>query len=417
MTIFASVLFLVTQTGLAQSKGDPRDFAAREYKDSDGNALLYRLFTPKDYDASKKYPLILFLHGAGERGSDNTAQVRDALHFTRPDIQNQHPCFVVAPQCPSQKPAFQVAGAQKTYDQTYNGYEKVGEWKRYVIELSKLPGGTKTYLTLINAELRQPARDPQRKDEPPKPEPAVGEFRNIAVFEGDPLAGAVPPMDLRKMSFDKKQGNGKATVSEDGTTLTLSGAIRVKAPLEYKVTSKSILTFEFRSPQLGAAHAIGLDPDEFFDWRWANMDWSAKKGSMAKEASTPLRLTLEALERLRKEFNIDADRIYIAGLSMGGYGTWDAISRNPTLFAAAVPVCGGGDEAMADKIKDIPIWCFHGDADNAVPVARSRQMINAIKAAGGTPKYTEYPGVGHNSWDKAYAEPELAKWLFEQKRK
>ena len=100
---------------------------------------------------------------------------------------------------------------------------------------------------------------------------------------------------------------------------------------------------------------------------------------------------------------------------MGGYGTWDMIQRYPEMFAAAVPICGGGDETAADRIKT-PVWAFHGDKDGAVPVSRSRNMIAAIKAAGGQPKYTEYPGCGHNAWSRAFADPELLKWLFSHQR-
>jgi predicted peptidase len=129
-----------------------------------------------------------------------------------------------------------------------------------------------------------------------------------------------------------------------------------------------------------------------------------------------MRLALAAVEGLKKEFNLDESRLYLTGLSMGGYGTWDLLARHPKMFAAAVPVCGGADEATAPVIKDIPIWFFHGGALPVVPTYRSRNMIKALKAAGGEPKYTEYPGVGHNSWDRAYSEPELPKWLFAQKR-
>jgi predicted peptidase len=189
----------------------------------------------------------------------------------------------------------------------------------------------------------------------------------------------------------------------------------VKAPLEYKVTPKTLVEFEFRSAAQGLAHAIALDADDFLDARWANMDWSAAKGVFPKTPSTQMRLTLELLGKLQSEFRLDEKRIYVTGLSMGGYGTWDVIARFPKLFAAAAPVCGGGDEATAATIKDVPIWCFHGGADNVVKPERSRNMIAAIKAAGGSPKYTEYPGVGHDSWNKAYSEPELVKWMFEQK--
>src|SRR5437868_4359944 len=84
---------------------DIKDFEPREYKDGAGNVLLYRLYKPKSYDESQKYPLILFLHGAGERGNDNVAQVRDALHWAKEDVQNENPCFILAPQCPGKREA------------------------------------------------------------------------------------------------------------------------------------------------------------------------------------------------------------------------------------------------------------------------------------------------------------------------
>jgi predicted peptidase len=132
--------------------------------------------------------------------------------------------------------------------------------------------------------------------------------------------------------------------------------------------------------------------------------------------SESMRLSLAALAKLQKEFSIDPDRIYVVGLSMGGHGLWSLVSRHPNLFAAAVPICSAGDPANAPKLVHLPIWCFHGDADPLVPVDNARQMIGALKKAGGNPKYTEYPGVGHNSYVNAFKEPELLPWLFAQKR-
>ncbi|HEY7116931.1 MAG TPA: prolyl oligopeptidase family serine peptidase [Tepidisphaeraceae bacterium] len=401
MRTLVSVLLLtfVTTARAAQLS----DFEPRQYKDADGNVLLYRLYKPKNYDASKAYPLILFLHGAGERGDNNAAQVRDALHWAKDSVQNEHPCFILAPQCPAVRPMFQVYGTAKGLNADYNDYAQsgAGQWKHYKIELAKLPTGAKHYLSFTNAAAAKATAPP------------VGEFRNLTIYEA-----SVPHdqghIDLRKLDFSKRMGKGTLAVSDDGTTLTLTGDLRAKAAFEYTVTPHSVLEFDFRSSAQGLTHAIALDTDDFFDYRWANMDWAAKKGSMGKEPSTPMRLALEVLDQLRKEFKLDDKRLYITGLSMGGYGTWDVIARHPTLFAAAVPVCGGADESTAPTIKDIPIWCFHGGADPTVPTARSRNMIKALEAAGGQPKYTEYPGVGHNSWDKAYSEPELPKWLFAQ---
>jgi predicted peptidase len=120
------------------------------------------------------------------------------------------------------------------------------------------------------------------------------------------------------------------------------------------------------------------------------------------------------LDQVMKDYKCDPNRVYLTGLSMGGMGTWSMAIKYPQRWAAIVPICGRGDPKQAEKIKDIPCWCFHGDADTAVSVEGSRQMIAALKAAGGSPKYSEYPGVGHNSWDKAYGTPELYEWLLKQ---
>jgi predicted peptidase len=126
---------------------------------------------------------------------------------------------------------------------------------------------------------------------------------------------------------------------------------------------------------------------------------------------------LAILADVQKAYKVDNKRLYLTGLSMGGYGTWSLAVAEPKKWAAIVPVCGGGDPKQAAKIKDIPCWCFHGDKDAAVKVEKSREMIAALKEAGGSPKYTEYPGVGHNSWDNAYGTDELYKWLLEQHKK
>jgi predicted peptidase len=127
-------------------------------------------------------------------------------------------------------------------------------------------------------------------------------------------------------------------------------------------------------------------------------------------------LLLAILEAARKEYSIDETRLYLTGLSMGGFGTWRLGAKHPKLFAALAPICGGGDPSEAAALKDLPIWAFHGDQDKAVPHALSVRMVEAVKAAGGTPKLTIYPGVGHNSWDKAYREENLAEWFLQHRR-
>ncbi len=118
------------------------------------------------------------------------------------------------------------------------------------------------------------------------------------------------------------------------------------------------------------------------------------------------------LDDVQKHYKIDPKRVYLSGLSMGGFGTWSMAAAMPTRWAAIVPICGGGNPKTADKIKDIPCWAFCGDADKLV--VGVRKMVDALKAAGGQPRYTEYPGVGHNSWDRAYATAELYVWLRKQ---
>lgn len=239
---------------MAQAADNRDRYEAREHKQGDF-VLPYRLLKPKDYDPKQKYPLVLFLHGAGERGVDNEKQLIHGLNdFAADEIVAKYPAFVVAPQCP------------------------------------------------------------------------VGK-------------------------------------------------------------------------------------------KWVEVDWSADSHVIPAKPSVPLAASLELLDSIAKEFSIDADRVYITGLSMGGYGVWDALAREPQRFAAAAVVCGGGDPAQADKMKGVPIWAFHGDEDTAVKPKRSREMIAALKAAGGEPKYTEYPKTGHNSWAKTYSDPALYEWLFAQKRK
>lgn len=139
--------------------------------------------------------------------------------------------------------------------------------------------------------------------------------------------------------------------------------------------------------------------------------WVAMRG--ARSAMPEL---MEAIDDLIKNHPIDPNRIYVTGQSMGGVGTWGIIATHPDKFAAAAPVCGAWREEYAAEIKDIPLWAFHGDQDSTVPVSGSRKMIAALKAAGGNPKYTEYPGVGHDSWTKAYATDEFWVWLFKQSK-
>lgn len=169
-----------------------------------------------------------------------------------------------------------------------------------------------------------------------------------------------------------------------------------------------------KQTQVGLGTAIRTDPKRFPALvvmpQCAEGDWW----------TSPLmkRTALKALARTIRSYSVDEDRLYLTGLSMGGYGSWAIAAEQPERFAAVVPICGGGDPATtAPRVRDLPIWAFHGDADTVVVPDRSRTMVEAVRAAGGTRvRYTEYAGVGHNSWDPAYAEAEMLEWLFSQRR-
>ena len=232
-------------------RGD--DFEAREFSSADGAKLPYRLLQPANIEAGKKYPLVIFLHGAGERGTDNAAQLKNgAPAFAKPEAREKFPCFVFAPQCPKDK-------------------------------------------------------------------------------------------------------------------------------------------------------------------KWVEMEWGGASGTAPADPGPMEALVLAAVDSLVHDFGIDPDRIYVTGLSMGGYGTWDLITRHPEKFAAAIPVCGGGDKEKAAAAKAVPVWAFHGLADAVVLPVRTQDMVAGLRAAGGTAALTEYPGVAHDSWTYAYAEPNLLPWLFAQR--
>lgn len=144
--------------------------------------------------------------------------------------------------------------------------------------------------------------------------------------------------------------------------------------------------------------------------RWAD---SVRDGNRQRSVMPEL---IELLDAVIREHGGDAHRIYVTGQSMGGVGTWGLMASHPDRIAAAVPVCGMWKPNEAEKMKSVPVWAFHGADDPTVPVSGSREMIAALEAAGVTPKYTEYPGVGHGSWVQAYATAEMWDWMFAQRR-
>jgi predicted peptidase len=228
-------------------------FEPRQFAGADGKVLNYRLLKPKDFKPTGNYPLVIFLHGAGERGDDNKAQlVHGMKEFCKPEWREKFRCYVLAPQCPSGQ-------------------------------------------------------------------------------------------------------------------------------------------------------------------KWADIDWSTPEVMLPEKISSSLELTFQVVDQMLEDSAIDKTRIYLTGLSMGGYGTWDGLARRPKFFAAAMPICGGGDPKTAELIKDVPIACFHGAQDKVVTPDKSRKMIEALRACGSKPVYVEYENAGHDSWTDTYSSEDNIQWLFDQR--
>ena len=228
---------------------------AREFTAKNGTVIKYRWSAPQKIEKGKTYPLVLFLHGSGERGDDNTAQLRHGVHAILDNVSKlNQPVFLIAPQCPKDR-----------------------WWS---------------------------------------------------------------PVDMKRM--------------------TLSAAAKPNALLEAVV---------------------------------------------------------ELVDETTATQPVDPKRFYLTGISMGGFATWDLLGRIPGKIAAAIPICGGGDPLLISKYKEVPIWSFHGEADTAVPVKSTREMISALETAGAKPKVTYYPEVGHDCWTQTYNDPAVIRWILDQRQK
>lgn len=238
------------------AKAQPSRFSAEHFVGAKGDTLNYRLLFP-DADPGRKYPLVMFLHGAGERGNDNDAQLKwGVMNFATDEMMSMYPAFVIAPQCPT---------------------------------------------------------------------------------------------GMAWSNFNR----------------------------------------------MNTSRAMALQP----------------------APSKPMELVIALIQQMKKNPSIDTNRIYITGLSMGGFGTFDAIERYPNLFAAAMPVCGGGDTAKAASIAHIPIWIAHGSEDGTVNPQFSVDMLQALMNAGAHPGFSMYPETGHFSWLAAYNNKLAIEWMFRQRKK
>jgi predicted peptidase len=154
--------------------------------------------------------------------------------------------------------------------------------------------------------------------------------------------------------------------------------------------------------------------------QWVEAPWGDKQAkAMALEPSEMMQVAMAALQKVRSDHaaEIDPSRIYLTGLSMGGYGAWELAMRHPEWFAALAPICGGGDESNAARLRSLPIWAFHGNQDTIVWPERTERMVAAVIKAGGRAKVSLLPGVGHDAWTPAYDRRSgLMEWLFSQRR-
>ena len=252
--LFLSLLFLLASASFRAKTQQPNPadgFLARSYHSPAGETMQYRLVVPPGYSAAKKYPIVLWLHGANGRGSDNLRQISGGnfigTHvWTAPEIQHKDPVFVLAPQV-----------------------ENTKAWSR---------------------------------------------------------------------------------------------------------------------PHVNTGMPVSL------------------------------RVAFEILDAIEKEYSIDRDREYIAGQSMGGEGVWAALALAHGRFAGAIALCSDGFDDEVKPDAKVPVWIFQGEADPVVSVERVRKWVAALREAGGSPKYTEAPGVGHNVWDTAFANPDAAIWLLSKHR-
>jgi len=166
------------------------------------------------------------------------------------------------------------------------------------------------------------------------------------------------------------------------------------------------------APHLNTRNCFVLAPQCPLDDAWAPF---GPRTTESADQTPAMQAAIATIRKVLSEEKIDTSRIYLTGLSMGGYGSWDLAARHPEWFAAVIPICGGGDPGSAEKLAGLPIWAFHGDKDQIVPESASSEMVVAIRNAGGRPAYTVLPGVGHGSWPYAYGVRGAMDWMFAQR--
>jgi hypothetical protein len=408
---------LLSQTGLCQQ------FEKRIWQSPQGGMICYSLFVPTNYSPAKSYPLVLSLHGAGARGFNNNHLGTIQTIFAEPSAQQSQECFVLAPQCPLVTEAFDIAGKDpkstigiSTY-YNFSASADVGAWKRYSIPLGQYRRGAMRYLTFyITGE------DPEGNIGP-----GSMTIRNLTLctpseqssqvvdFRSTPLSR----IDGREPAWNSPYTAGSHTVSSDGTALQLTNGSRtmgLKAEYPHSVNESTLLEFEIQVTQVGRWMMIGVDDDEgMVRHTWAAADWDDGNPltyRMPDQPTFAMRCAFEILDSMRSEFSIDSSRLYVTGFSMGGFGTWDAVMRQPKMFAAAIPLAGGGDGSRAASIKAVPIHSFHGGADAVVKPLWDRNLADSLAKYGAAHTYTEIVGAGHLIEETVFSRSDLLPWLF-----
>jgi poly(3-hydroxybutyrate) depolymerase len=400
MTLIAAVAVACGAGVLAKDTGSSKDlFEARTFRDTNGDWMPIRVFKPAPEDKAGKYPLIIWLHGAGGRGNTGGDYCTESQYLASEAVQKPHPCFVVAPRCPENI-------EQVTFPQ------RKGPVTVRLVD-TQVPRGEKKYVAFA---IRRNKKTPQ----------SSVIFSNFRIYDKDAPTNA-KAVDFSKVQFSpfgKQNGAGLTAEAIDGgkgmrlaVTVTNPNAA-MKIPLTFTVSEKTVLEFDLDPVEPARSLSLLIKTDEELrDEKWVQVDWSSKTSSPTPaQPSYGMRMIPALIRNLQKEFNIDPQRVYIAGFSMGGFGTFDALLRYPELFAAGASVSGGGDESRAKELKNTPLWVFHGTSDPFVRFTRSKNMVEAIIAAGGSPKFSVYEGEGHMVAPKSLAEPGFLDWLFAQKK-
>lgn len=241
------------------------------------------------------------------------------------------------------------------------------------------------------------------------------------VFVALSLAGCTQ-MEKEEMTFELiERGGQHSQTFEETVTKTLSCKYLLFMPEDYGEQEKDwpLMLFLHGAGERGSdlqkvkVHGPPKIVEKQKDFPFIVVSPQCPEGDWWDEK---LDVLTHLLDDIVARYDVDTNRIYLTGLSMGGYGTWALASKYPDRFAAIAPICGGGKRFMAYRLKDVPVWAFHGAKDSVVPLEESEEMVEAINARGGNAKLTIYPDAGHDSWTKSYDNQELYDWLLEHRR-